>query len=244
MKKIPCTILLLFCFAINASCQNTKDFDVFLNYFPTIGLPYNTTNLNSEKQIVLIAKGKKINRDKCIKYLCQGNAEKVQYPYNIYQMEDGNVIDKGFKDYNFYPIGKKVYPNYIGLIYFKSGMYSTQYYYSLFSKDGNPKDTLLINKKIGETEYWEWQASYIEETKVTTYNYKANPDFLKQVRTITSDETIPRTIITIKSYTINHDTGKFELQKQETWYSKCSVDEFASGLENCKAEDPMSLLPK
>lgn len=243
MKKIP-YVILLFCITVNGSCQNTKDFDIFLNYFRTIDLPYNTVNLNHEMQIVSIAKGEKIDRDKSVKFLCQGDAGRAQYPYKIYQMEEGSVIDKGFKDYNFYPIGKKVFINYIGLVYFKSGMYSTQYYFSLFSKEGNLKDTLLINKKIGETEYWEWQASYIEENKVTTYNFKSNPEFLKNVKKITGEETSPRTIITINTYIINIETGKFELQKQETKYSQCSVDEFAFGTEKCKADDPMGLLPK
>lgn len=243
MNKISYTILLLW-ITLNGNCQGTNNFDVFLNYFPIIELPYNTENLNNENQIISITKGIKIDKDKCLKYFCQGDVGCIQYYYYIYQMEDASIIDKGLKDYNFYPIGKVLFGSYLGLIYFKSGMYSTKFYLNLFLKDGTITDSLLINKIAGETEYNEWQASYIEKDKITTYNYKTNPEYLRKVNFNKDEKSIPHTIITITTYSLNKDVGKFELLNQEIRYSHCSVDEFVSKAEDCKCDDPMNLLPK
>jgi hypothetical protein len=245
MKKKIFHMILLFCSTIyDGSCQNMKEFNAFLNYFHTIELPYNTINLNSDKEIISITKGRKIESAYCVKFLYQGDDKKVQYPYIIYQMEEGSVIEKGLKDYNYYPIWKYHFQNHIGLVYFKSGMYEAKLYLSLFSKNGNQKDTLTLNQKIGDNEYYCIRASYIEKDKVIIFNYEANPEFLEKVKKITGEETIPRTIITISTYNIDDNTGTFELQKQEKKYSQCSVDEFASNEEKCKADNPMNMLLK
>lgn len=244
MKKKYLYVIVLFCSTIyNGSCQNKNEFDLFLIYFNPVELPYNTIKFNSNQELILISKRKKIEKTYSVKYFFSGDEKKLQYPYRIYQMEDRRLIDKGFKDYNIYPIGKCFFQNHIGLFYFKSGMYESKCYLSLFTKEGTRKDTLVVNNKIGDNEYSFVQASFIENKRVIVFNYESNPEFTEKAKKITGKETIPRTIITILTYSINDTLGKFEFIDQKKQYSQCSVDEIALKEDKCKEDDPMNSLP-
>ena len=218
-------------------------FKLFASSFNTIELPYNTVILNSNDKIISISKGKKLDRADCLKYFYQGDVEKIQYKFVVYQMEEGNVVEQGIKDYNYFPVCKHLFQNHTGLFYIKSGMYETKCYLSLFTNDGFQKDTLIVNNKIGDNEYSFVPASFIENNRVIVFNYESNPEFLEKVKKITGKETIPRTIITILTFSINDTLGKFEFIDQKKQFSQCSVDEIASKEDKCKEDDPMSSLP-
>jgi hypothetical protein len=246
MKK---KVLIIFLFIGVMSYAQTSNqiidtiFFNFINFFPDLKIPYLSKDLNKVGYYDLDKKYTLIPKELSLKYICNGDIQNMFYSYVLIDGETGKSKGLQKKEYKFYAIFKhKLFKN-ILIAYPKIDTKSIKYYLALYDFSGNLMDTLLLNQKIGENECWEWQASYIEEKKLTTYNYKANPEFLNYVRKNT-EEIIPRTIITITTYNINSNIGKFELQKQETKYSQCSVDEFASGIEKCRSDDPMSLLPK
>lgn len=208
-----------------------KKFSEFLGTFPDEQLPINTKNLNNDGYYSKFA----IVKNKLsLKFIFHNVIEDQKYYYSFVDQETQRTTE-GFKNYDIRAIFKFTFANFFIICYSKFDQTESMYVLNSYDVNGILKDSLIINNKEGETEYFLYEASYINPNlNISRYIYEINPDIYNKKKYI--DKNLPQSKITMENFEFDAKSGKFEKKGQSVKFNKCSVDDFASGNNECKLD--------
>jgi hypothetical protein len=216
-------VTILFAMVYISKAQNQDEFKTFLSYFNKTALPIDTRTYMKRKR----GENKILPANLNLKYICKNDSSKTYY---FHELVSDDTQEISFSGYRTYVIGAADYYSNNNLI-FTTYQRARQddgkmYYLASFTQTGWLCDSILVLSTNPEGEFVDWNCSKISGDKILVFHYSG--DFTKKMKTE----------ITVNTYSVDEKTGRFILEKQELFESKCTIDDFNGKAEKCLIEDP------
>ncbi|HEY0654201.1 MAG TPA: hypothetical protein VGD65_13775 [Chryseosolibacter sp.] len=231
MNKLLIIVFSISCF--ECVSQDRQQFDQLKGGFATILIPFNSSSLNDNANLIAISKKTPLSEKDVLRFVLAGDQQGLQYVFEKYDMETGQSKGTETVKYKFYPAFKIEQKEMWILIVLRTSVDSQSYFLSVYDqKNETSSEAIEINKLDGEEEYKVFKSSYLDnDLKLRVFKYEINREYLKNLKSEPF-----KSILTETVYQIN---GSLKLISTNTTKSRCSVSDFYERNKKCADQDPM-----
>lgn len=166
-------------------CMQSDPYMNFITLFPKAKYDeygnYFTRKLSTNSYVDLKEQFTLISDNQSFKFLCDEDSSSLFYKYDLYQMEEGYLIEVVKEKYKHYAISSFQRDNYDMVLYSKYDSENERYYLKSFSKEGEKIDELLSNEIIYEgssagIDKFRFSIISLDNIKTFTYDDVVNPN--------------------------------------------------------------------